>query len=314
MRLAPSSTKLRNFGYLNLGTNVVLSLASFVLGVVVSRTPLPSANGAERELVSGAALSTSSSGASSGVAPAAVLSPAITPPQLGQPVANAVAETPRGTKGKTPEPEPSWSRLAGRAQSWTAAVRADLNYGAGVVVDPTGLVLTNLHVIANARAITVTPFGSGPSPAKLLDSDPELDLALLRASLPSPLPQAAALFGSTTGLAVGDEVLAVGSPRKMYFSVSRGMVSFPNRLLEGVEYIQTDLPINEGNSGGPLVNREGRVVGIVSFILKESQGLSFALPIERAIERFAPYLEPSKAAPSVSRELPTREPPARRAH
>jgi S1-C subfamily serine protease len=196
-------------------------------------------------------------------------------------------------------------------------------------VDTKGLVLTNLHVIANARAITVTPFGSAPSPAKVLDSDAELDLALLSASLPAPLAQAATL-GGTTGLAVGDEVLAVGSPRKMYFSVSRGMVSFPNRLLEGVEYIQTDLPINEGNSGGPLVNREGRVVGIVSFILRESQGLSFALPIERALERFAPYLQApaqsdateasgsagarSGAAHEPPRELPVREPPARHAH
>jgi len=234
-------------------------------------------------------------------------------PTPATPAPSGSAEVPRGTaKGKAAEPEPSWSRLAGLAQSWTAAVRADLNYGAGVVVDPAGLVLTNLHVIANARAITVTPFGSAPSPAKLLDSDPDLDLALLSASLPSPLPQAATL-GSAPGLAVGDEVLAVGSPRKMYFSVSRGMVSFPNRLLEGVEYIQTDLPINEGNSGGPLVNREGRVVGIVSFILRESQGLSFALPIERAIERFAPYLDAAKLAQSKLRELPAREPPARRA-
>lgn len=103
------------------------------------------------------------------------------------------------------------------------------------------------------------------------------------------------------------------------------MVSFPNRLLEGVEYVQTDLPINEGNSGGPLVNHEGRVVGIVSFILRESQGLSFALPIDRAVKRFAAHLTPSSspllssaAAPAPAtvgqpraRELPSRELPSR---
>jgi S1-C subfamily serine protease len=93
------------------------------------------------------------------------------------------------------------------------------------------------------------------------------------------------------------------------------MVSFPNRLLEGVEYVQTDLPINEGNSGGPLVNREGRVVGIVSFILRESQGLSFALPIDRAVTRFAAYLAPAgRGGPAPARALPAREPPARRPH
>jgi S1-C subfamily serine protease len=329
MRLAPSSNKWRRFCGLNLGINLALSLASFALGIVVSRVPLPSASGAERELMSGAlAASPLLASATPGAAGVA----AHPSPELVQPVPSLVAEAPHAAaKAKAVEAEPSWSHLAGRAQSWTAAVRADMNYGAGVVVDAKGLVLTNLHVIANARAITVTPFGSSPSPAKVLDSDSELDLALLDATLPAPLAQAAAL-GATNSLAVGDEVLAVGSPRKMYFSVSRGMVSFPNRLLEGVEYIQTDLPINEGNSGGPLVNREGRVVGIVSFILRESQGLSFALPIERALERFAPYLEqasktepktesgaaarlgPAQPAQPAQRELPAREPPARHAH
>jgi len=339
MRLAPSSSKWRRFCGLNLGINLALSLASFALGVVVSRVPLPSASGGERELVSGAltsaaTLATAPAAASAtsgaGVAPTAGVSTHPAPAELAQPAPSALAEVPHdAARARAAEAEPSWARLAGRAQSWTAAVRADSNYGAGVVVDAQGLVLTNLHVIANARAIAITPFGGSPSPARVLDSDSELDLALLAATLPAPLAQAAAL-GATNSLAVGDEVLAVGSPRKMYFSVSRGMVSFPNRLLEGVEYIQTDLPINEGNSGGPLVNREGRVVGIISFILRESQGLSFALPIERALERFAPYLEqasrtelkaanggaalPPGSAQAAPRELPARQLPTRHVH
>jgi len=243
----------------------------------------------------------------------------VVPPTEVQPAPaalNAPGDPARGAR--TREAQPSWSQLAARAQSCTAAVRADLNYGAGVVVDRSGLVLTNLHVIANTHTITVTPFGSEPRPARVLDSDVELDLALLSVNLPSPLADAARL-GNAASLAVGDEVLAVGSPRKMYFSVSRGMVSFPNRLLEGVEYVQTDLPINEGNSGGPLVDREGRVVGIVSFILRESQGLSFALPIDRAVTRFASYLGGSsdsaaKAGQPPAREPPAREPPAREPH
>jgi len=206
--------------------------------------------------------------------------------------------SPKGAK-KAREPVlPSWSSVAGRAQSWTAAIRADQNYGAGVVVDRSGLVLTNLHVIDATHSITVTPFGGEPVVARLVDSDAALDLALL--ALPGPAKHAAAL-GSASSLAAGDEVLAVGSPRKMYFSVSRGLVSFPSRSLDGVDYIQTDLPINVGNSGGPLVDREGRVVGVVSFILKDSQGLSFALPIDRAVRRFAKYLgEAGPAAPALA--------------
>jgi S1-C subfamily serine protease len=75
------------------------------------------------------------------------------------------------------------------------------------------------------------------------------------------------------------------------------MVSFPNRFLDGVEYVQTDLPINVGNSGGPLVDREGRLVGIISFILRDSQGISFALPIDRALARFAKYLAADASRP-----------------
>ncbi len=186
----------------------------------------------------------------------------------------------------TREP-PTWAQVASRAQGWSVSVRADQNYGAGVILDPAGLVLTNLHVVKDARAISVTPFGADVTPVELLDSDLELDLALLQ--MPEPVLNAATI-GSSRGVGVGDEVMAVGSPRKMYFSVSRGMVSFPNRFLDGVEYIQTDLPINVGNSGGPLVDREGRVVGIVSFILRDSQGISFALPIDRAVTRFAKHL------------------------
>jgi len=193
----------------------------------------------------------------------------------------------KGAKKARPPTLPSWPSVAARAQSWTAAIRADQNYGAGVVVDARGLVLTNLHVIDATHTITVTPFGGEPALARVVDSDTVLDLALL--ALPGPAGPGATL-GSAGSLGVGDEVLAVGSPRKMYFSVSRGLVSFPSRSLDNVDYIQTDLPINVGNSGGPLVDREGRVVGIVSFILKDSQGLSFALPIDRAISRFARYL------------------------
>jgi serine protease Do len=183
---------------------------------------------------------------------------------------------------------PSWSQVAASAQGWTAAVRADQNYGAGVIIDHSGLMLTNLHVVDGAHAISVTPFGTDAAPAEVLDSDAELDIALLDFSRPTTN---AAPIGSARSLGVGDEVLAVGSPRKMYFSVSRGMVSFPNRFLDGVEYIQTDLPINVGNSGGPLVDREGRLIGIVSFILRDSQGISFALPIDRAVARFAKQLQ-----------------------
>jgi S1-C subfamily serine protease len=215
--------------------------------------------------------------------------------QLGVPSTSGPVPAPQ-QRGAAPERPPSapaaaspptWSQVAARAQGWTVAVRADQSYGAGVAVERAGFVLTNLHVVDGAKAISVTPFGAEPVTAELVDSDRDLDLALLRTSAPLP---SAAVVGDSKALGVGDEVMAVGSPRKMYFSVSRGMVSFPHRFLDGVEYIQTDLPINVGNSGGPLVDREGNVVGVVSFILRDSQGISFALPIDRAVARFGEHL------------------------
>lgn len=247
-------------------------LASYALGVASGRQEgLRSAPAAERLPVAGSA-------------PEA-------PPALATPAAAAV-QPERAAVAARPSPAPRWSEVAARAQSWTVAVRADQSYGAGVAVDRAGFILTNLHVVDGAKTITVTPFAADPISAEVLDTDRELDLALLR--LPTSLSNVA-VVGRSDGLGVGDEVMAVGSPRKMYFSVSRGMVSFPNRFLDGVEYIQTDLPINVGNSGGPLVDDEGNVIGIVSFILRDSQGISFALPIDRAVARFGEHLTVGQA-------------------
>lgn len=257
MRLGPFAARV---GFL---------IASYALGVASARHDAPSAI-PERLPVAGST-------------PEAVPSiPAPVSPEARRAVA---IEAPRAEA-------PAWSRVAAKAQAWTVAVRADQSYGAGVAVEKAGFILTNLHVVDGAKVITVTPFGADAISAELLDSDRELDLALLR--VPGPLTNEASI-GHSKSLGVGDEVLAVGSPRKMYFSVSRGMVSFPNRFLDGVEYIQTDLPINVGNSGGPLVDRDGKVVGIVSFILRDSQGISFALPIDRAVARFGEHLRAADA-------------------
>jgi S1-C subfamily serine protease len=290
----------------SLGIQVGLLVSAFGVGLFCGRQTPAVAAVQERELMAGAAVAAPAAAAPALAAGALAAVAPVSPEEVQAaeaPAERSAAPARSGSKSKeakeSKEPkerEPlSWSRVAARAQSWTAAVRADLNYGAGIVVDRSGLIVTNHHVVANTRSVTVTPFGGSPSKAEVLDSDATLDLALLRVELSEPLAQAATV-GSAAGLGVGDDVLAVGSPRKMFFSVSRGMVSFPERQLDGVSYIQTDLPINEGNSGGPLVDREGRVVGVVSFILKESQGLSFALPIDRALARFAPQLEAARHA------------------
>jgi S1-C subfamily serine protease len=202
------------------------------------------------------------------------------------------------------EPEQkSWSELATHGQRGTVGILAGDRYGAGIIVERSGLVLTNLHVIQGMDKVSVLLLGDETLEATPVAQAPELDLALLR--VPRALPDAAEL-GSAKDVHVGDEVLAVGSPRKMFFSVSRGMVSYLNRKLDSVQYLQTDLPINAGNSGGPLLDRDGKVIGVVSFILRDSQGIAFALPIDYALERFRAELEPAEQAALAA------EPPAAR--
>ena len=109
-------------------------------------------------------------------------------------------------------------------------------------------------------------------------SDVKRDLAIVQApglvfpDMPPPR------LGDASHLRPGDEVFAVGMPRKLAFTLSRGIVSFVARELEGTAFLQVDMNINDGNSGGPVVDSTGEVVGVMSFIYRRAQGLSFAVP------------------------------------
>ena len=165
--------------------------------------------------------------------------------------------------------------------------------GSGVVIIDQGIILTNLHVVAGARRLTVTFYDGMESEAVLVGAHPENDLAVIRAkTLPDDLP--AATLGSAGRLKPGDEVVAVGFPFGIGPSVSAGVVSGLNREFRSPEgkrvlskLIQFDAAANPGNSGGPLVNMSGEVVGIVTAILNPTEsrtfiGIGFAATIEAA--------------------------------
>jgi S1-C subfamily serine protease len=177
--------------------------------------------------------------------------------------------------------------IAEAARDFTVFIRADDYYGSGVLATQSGYVITCLHVVDGVNDIKVSFANGTEHKATLVDSDVKLDLALLKidATVQSPVK-----FGDAHAVRVGEDVYAFGAPRKMAFSMSRGMVSYTGRDFEGLSYLQIDLALNGGSSGGPIVNGYGEVVGISSFILKKSQGLSFALPIDYAQQRFARYL------------------------
>lgn len=158
--------------------------------------------------------------------------------------------------------------------------------GSGFIVSPDGLVLTNAHVIDGADEVTVKLTDKREFKAKVLGADKLTDVAVLRIDA-SNLP--VVRLGDPTRIRVGEWVLAIGSPFGFENSVTAGIVSAKSRSLPDdgyVPFIQTDVAVNPGNSGGPLINLNGEVVGINSQIYSRSggyQGLSFAIPIDVAM-------------------------------
>lgn len=145
--------------------------------------------------------------------------------------------------------------------------------GSGFVISEDGYIVTNNHVIDGADEIMIEFFdGLGILPAEVVGTDPNTDIALLKVEADQPLPFVP--FGDSDVMRVGDWVMAVGNPLGQGFSVSAGIVSARGRELSGTydDFIQTDAAINRGNSGGPLFNMDGEVIGVNTAILSPSGG------------------------------------------
>src|SRR5436305_3509445 len=158
--------------------------------------------------------------------------------------------------------------------------------GSGVLVDPRGYVLTNNHVIENAQDIPVRLSDGRKLAGKLVGRDPKTDLAVLKVEAPAPLP--AAELGDSDHLRVGQWAIAIGNPFGLDRTVTVGIISATARNRVGVatyeNFIQTDASINPGNSGGPLLNLDGKVIGINTAIVAAGQGIGFSIPINQAKE------------------------------
>src|SRR6266849_3338682 len=156
--------------------------------------------------------------------------------------------------------------------------------GSGVLVDPKGYILTNNHVIENAQEIIVRLSDQRKFPARLIGRDPKTDLAVLKVDAPGPLPVAE--LGDSSQLRVGQWAIAIGNPFGLDRTVTVGIVSATARTRVGVtqydNFIQTDASINPGNSGGPLLNIDGKVIGINTAIVATGQGIGFSIPINQA--------------------------------
>jgi S1-C subfamily serine protease len=171
---------------------------------------------------------------------------------------------------------------------------SDFGLGSGVIVDNFGNILTSLHVVQGASRIKVTFADGFESDAEIVMEQPENDIAVLQA-YDTPLIVTPAVLGNPGSMRVGDEAFAVGNPFGLYGSMTSGVISGFNRTfiveqtgqeIQGL--IQIDTAVNPGNSGGPLLNRSGHVVGIITGLLNPTDGnffvgIGFAVPITTAV-------------------------------
>ncbi len=184
-----------------------------------------------------------------------------------------------------------------QTKSTDADGKEDDGLGSGVVINDGGDIMTALHVVAGATEIKVTFADGTQSSAELVIEQPENDIAVLR---PGQLPEllVPAVLGSINNVNVGDDAYVVGNPFGLYSSMSAGVISGFNRSfhpkLSGQELenlIQIDTAVNPGNSGGPLLNRDGHVIGIVIGLTNPTEdsffvGIGFAMPIGVALSGF----------------------------
>jgi S1-C subfamily serine protease len=171
--------------------------------------------------------------------------------------------------------------------------KSDDSLGTGTIVDANGDILTSLHVVANATSIQVTFADGTSSSATIATQQPANDIAVLKADK-LPAQVVPAVLGNPNSMHVGDEAYVVGNPYGLYSSMSAGVISGFNRTFQPVNtnlnlkgLIQIDAAVNPGNSGGPLLNRYGEVIGIVEGLVNPSNqdffvGIGFAIPINVA--------------------------------
>jgi len=197
------------------------------------------------------------------------------------------AESPRVTATVTPpaDTEPGLTDAVARVAPTVVEVQTDVgSQGSGVILSPSGLVVTNYHVIQNAGSVTLITAGGLRVPATIVNRDERQDLAILEPQ--GEVGRGAELADEPdAGLRQGDQVFAIGSPFGLQNTVTAGIVSAVGRTNpEGVPMIQIDAPINPGNSGGGLFDLRGRLVGIPTSIfgpISGNVGIGFAVPASR---------------------------------
>ena len=226
--------------------------------------------------------------------------------------ATVAAELTRLAPTATPEPTatpqeiatPTLAELVARFRLSIAQIITPDGTGTGFLYDPAGLVATNAHVVGNRHQVTVVLNGVEHQ-GRVLNRNEDADLAVVKVSADTDFT--AVPLGSAGRVALGEDVMALGFPLSSQLgddlTVTRGIIS-ARRQFEGYEYFQTDAALNPGNSGGPLLNHGGEVVGVITFGIAEAEGVAFALSVDELNSR----LEVLSRVPPTATPRPTATP------
>lgn len=176
-----------------------------------------------------------------------------------------------------------WRGIVQECRHSVPLIESPAGQGSGLLISGDGFIVTNHHVVGDARTLVVTFYDGTKAKAVCVHRHSDRDLAMIRAAY-----RTKAFFDLQNRIAqgyeTGDEVLAIGHPRGLTFTSTRGIISECRRTLPNGEFVQTDVAINPGNSGGPLLDQTGKLVGLNTQVHRDSQGLGFAIPAENILE------------------------------
>lgn len=164
-----------------------------------------------------------------------------------------------------------------RMRAAVVGIRAGSSRGSGFVICDNGLVVTNVHVVGYSESVVLKGEKTAPVPARVVHVDTRLDIAFLIPDAPMGLPRLP--FADSERATAGEPVIALGHPLGLGLTITQGVLSATKRVVRDVAYLQTDAALNPGNSGGPLVDRDGRVLGVNTWIHGAGQNLGFAVPV-----------------------------------
>ncbi len=217
------------------------------------------------------------------------------------------------------EPEPhrfTWRDLIAQYKPLVPMIESRDGLGSGVLMSTNGLIVTNRHVVEKGTSLSVSFDDGVRSHGMVLDLSREHDLAVIRAAVQRDRGYSIATM-CASGCCAGDEAVAIGHPRGLQFTATRGMISDPARIVDGQEFVQTDISINPGNSGGPLFSADGKLIGINTFIINNSHGLSFAIPAKivavyynDVVRRISSGLIPLPSDQDIARKFQEMDPEA----